>query len=637
MFRSFARPFAASGRAFARQAALPASFLLCALPAGISTAWAQTDAAPEGAGRLQTVVVTGTRTPLRVDQNIADVSVIDRAQIEQATGRTLPELLAQQPGVQFSSNGGLGQSSSVFLRGLESRHTLLLIDGVRYGSATLGMPTWENLPLEAIERIEIVRGPASGLYGTDAVGGVVQIFTRRGADGLRFDASATAGSNRYGQLGAGVRFGQGDFDGSVQVQHTGTRGFSATNERAGFNFNPDRDGFRQNSGTLQLGWRIGGGWRLDTRALRSDGVTRFDEGPGVDSRAALRSEVLSMALGGPVTATWRSSLRVARSTDNYETLETAFPPPGTFRTVQQQITFENIVATPLGTALLLAEHLEQKVSKSDDPYDVSQRTINSIGTGLNGNAGIHSWQGSLRHDRNSQFGPQTTGTLGYGLALSPAWRAAASYGTSFVAPSFNQLYFPGFGNPNLLPEEGRHSEVSLRWAEAGQQVRAAYFDNRIRGYISNGPAPANIPRARIDGFGLSYQAQLRDWTLAASADHMNPRNDTEGTAAFGKQLLRRARNSVKALADWTQGDWRFGGTLTAFGERYDDRFNDDFSVTTVRLPAYATVDLRTDWRLARDWRLGLRLNNIANRAYETAYGYNQPGREVYVTLRYNGS
>ena len=317
MFRSFARPHPAPGHTSARRSTLPASFLLCALPLGISTAWAQTDATPGDAGRLQTVVVTGTRTPLRVDQNIADVTVIDRTQIEQATGRTLPELLAQQPGVQFASNGGLGKTSSVFLRGLESRHTLLLIDGVRYGSATAGTPTWENLPLEAIERIEIVRGPVSGLYGTDAVGGVVQIFTRRGADGLRFDASATAGSNRYGQLGAGVRFGQGDFDGSVQVQHTGTRGFSATNERAGFNFNPDRDGFRQNSGTLQLGWRIGGGWRLDTRALRSDGVTQIDDGPGADSRAALRTEVLSVALGGPVTTAWSTNLRVARSADDY--------------------------------------------------------------------------------------------------------------------------------------------------------------------------------------------------------------------------------------------------------------------------------------------------------------------------------
>ncbi len=506
-----ARPHPADPRA-RRRGAAPAPFLFAlALPPAFCAAQAQT-APPAPPGRLDAVVVTATRTPTRVDENLADVTVIDRRQIEQAAGRTLPELLAQQPGVQFAANGGLGKSGSVFLRGLESRHTLLLVDGVRYGSATVGTPAWENLPLEAIERIEIVRGPVSGLYGTDAVGGVVQVFTRRGADGLRLDASATGGSHRYGQLGAGVRFGQGAFDGSAQVVHTTTRGFSATNERARFgSFDPDADGFVQNSGTLQLGWRLGGGWRLDTRALRSDGTTRIDDGPGADSRAALRSEVLSVAVGGPVEAAWRTQFRVARSADDYETLATAskFTPLGSTATVQRQYAWENTFATPLGTALLLAERLEQQVDRPGAAYAVSERSIDGIAAGLGGSAGRHSWQANARRDRNSQFGGQTTGTLAYGLALSPAWRAAASYGTSFVAPSFNQLYFPGFGNPDLQPEEGRHGEVGLRWAAAGQELRAAYFDNRIRGYIPSGPLPANVPRARVDGASLAYQAQLR--------------------------------------------------------------------------------------------------------------------------------
>ena len=640
MSRSIAQPISADVRSRGRRplhraflpACLPAVLLTVALPPATGSAQAQTDE-PPSSGRLDAVVVTATRTPMRVDRNLAEVTVIDRSQIEAAVGRTLPELLAQQPGVQFSSNGGAGKSSSVYMRGLESRHTLLLVDGVRYGSATLGTPAWDNLPLEAIERIEIVRGPASGLYGTDAVGGVVQIFTRQGAEGLRLDAAAAAGSNRHGRLGAGARFGQGRFDGSVQVQRIGTRGFSATNERAQFgNFNPDDDGFRQTSGSLQLGWRLGGGWRLESRALRSEGVTRIDDGPGVDSRAALRSEVLSLALGGPVTAGWRSRLRLARSTDGYETLATASgsTPLGTTGTVQQQYSWENTFATPFGAALVLAERLQQKVERPGAGFAVAERNIDAVAAGLSGSAGRHSWQTSLRHDRNSQFGSQTTGTLAYGLALSPAWRAAVSYGTSFVAPSFNQLYFPGFGNPALLPEEGRHGEVSLRWADAVQQLRLAYFDNRIRGYIAGGPAPTNIPRVRVDGFGLSYQAQLRHWTLAAAADHLDPRNDTEGSAAYGNQLPRRSRNSLKAQADVAWAGWRLGGVFTAFDERYDNAAN------TLRLGGYGTLDLLADWRPAPRWTLGLRLNNLGNKAYETAYGYNQPRREAYLTLRYSG-
>jgi len=583
------------------------------------------------ADHLQTVVVTGTRTPTRVDQNIADVTVIDRAQIEQATGRTLAELLAQQPGVQSSSNGGLGKSSSVFLRGLEARHTLLLVDGVRYGSATLGLPVWENIPIEAIERIEIVRGPLSGLYGSDAVGGVVQVFMRGGTPGLHFDASATAGSNRYAQATGGLRLGQGAFDGSVQLQHTQTRGFSSTNEHAQ-NFNPDDDGFRQDSGNLRLGWRVGGGWRADVRLFHSDGVTQFDDGAGADSRAGLRSEVLALDVGGPICADWRSGVRVARSVDEYTVLASASRPPtlGTIGTVQQQISWENTINTPFGAAVLLAEHLQQTVSRPGEPFAVSRRSIDGVAAGLNGNAGAHAWQANLRHDRSSQFGSQTTGMLAYGYALSASWKAGASYGTSFVAPSFNQLYYPGFGNPNLMPEEGKHAELSLRWADERQQLRAAYFDNRIRGYISSGPASTNIPLTRIDGFSLSYETRRDQWSFSASADHVDPRNDTVSNASYGKQLPRRAKNSVKASADVNLGQWDMGGTVNAFDHRFDDVKNN------LRLAGYVTLDVHADWRVAREWTMGLRLNNLAGKIFETAYGYNQPGREAYLTLRYSG-
>jgi vitamin B12 transporter len=583
--------------------------------------------------RFDTVVVTGTRTATRIDQSLAEVSVIDRAQIEQASGRTLAELLGQQSGVQFSANGGAGKSSAVYLRGLEARHTLLLIDGVRYGSATLGTPAWENIPLDSIERIEIVRGPLSGLYGSDAVGGVIQIFTRLGLPGLRPQASVSAGTHRSGHLSGGLQFGQGAFDGALQLARNTTQGFSATNPRVPFgNFNPDDDGFRQTSGSARLGWRFAEAWRADLSSLASKGETQIDDGPAADARAGLRTQVIGLQVRGPVRPGWTTAVRVSRSKDEYETLSSAsvFGTLGTIATVQQQLGWENTVDTPLGSALLLAETLRQTVSRPGAPFAVSERSIDGVAAGLNGRAGVHTWQGNLRHDRNSQFGGQTTGSLGYGHDLTPAWRAGASYGTSFVAPSFNQLYFPGFGNPNLLPEEGRHAELSLRWAGTAQQLRMAYVDNRIRGYISSGPAPTNIPRTRIDGYTLSYDAQWAAWTVAASLDRLDPRNDTAGTANFGRQLPRRSKDSLKLAADTVLGSWRVGATAAAFGERYDDAAN------TRRVGGFATLDLYADWRLAREWTLSLKLNNAGGKVYETVYGYNQPGREGRVTLRYSG-
>ena len=594
-----------------------------------ATTFAQTAAT----STVEEVVVTGTRTPTRIDEALGDVTVISRDQIEQSAGKTLAELLGQHAGVQFWSSGGLGKASSVSLRGLEARHTLLLIDGVRYSSATVGTPTWENIPLESIERIEIVRGPLSGLYGSDAVGGVIQIFTRKGKDGFRGNAVATVGSKRYGQLGAGLSFGQGAFDGSVQVQRTENRGFSATNSRVPFgSYNADNDGFRQNSVSAQLGWRIGGDWRADARLLQSDGVTQYDDGPGADAKAKLRTRVASINVGGPVTTIWQTNLRVARSTDDYITLASASPfsDLGKIATVQDQLAWENTIATPIGAAVVILEQTKQKVSRPGEPFSVSDRDITGVAAGLNGQAGAHHWQANVRHDRNSQFGSQTTGTAAYGFDITSAWRVGASYGTSFVAPTFNQLYYPNFGNPKLLPEEGKQSEVNVRWLGTHQQARVAYFDSRIRGYISSGPLPTNIPRTRIDGVTASYETRIANVTLAASVDHVNPRNNTNGSSSYGKLLPRRVKDSAKLGADIDLGAWRVGGSFVAFSERFDNASN------TTRLPGFATLDLRADWRFSKGWSVGVRLTNVTDKKYETVYGYNQAGREGYLTLRYNG-
>ncbi|MBN9459971.1 MAG: TonB-dependent receptor [Burkholderiales bacterium] len=624
-------PFRSAGRrvrAAARSQFLPSLFACPVFACGAAMAQVQPQS---DVPTLAPVAVTASRTPMRVDETIAEVTVIDRAQIEQATGRTLPELLSRQPGVQFSSNGGLGKTSSIYLRGLEARHTLLLVDGVRYNSATTGTPNLDNIPLDQIERIEIVRGPMSGLYGSEAVGGVVQIFTRRGAEGVHPDASVTAGSHHSAQLGGGLRFGQGIFDGAVRVDRTVTRGYSVTNPRVQFgNFNPDDDGFWQTAASANLGVKLGAAWRADVNLLQSDGMTQFDDGLGVDSRAKLHTEVQTVRFGGPVTGSWHSALRLSHSKDVYDTLSTASAfDTGAIATEQQQITWENHVATPLGAAVLLLENLEQKVRRPGTPFTVADRTINAIALGLDGQHGPHTWQASVRNDRNSQYGSQTNGTVGYGFDITQAWRLGASYGTSFVAPSFNQLYYPNFGNPNLQPEEGKQSEVSLRWAGAGQQLRAAWFDNRIRGYISSGPLPTNIPRTRIDGFSLSYEAQWSGWTMAASLDHLDPRNVTPG-ASYDKVLPRRAKDALRLAADTELGAWRMGGSLNAFSHRFDDAAN------ALRLGGYTTLDLRADWRLTRQWLLGLRLNNVGDKRYETVYGYDQPGREAFVTLSWRG-
>lgn len=592
----------------ARLALLPLA-LASAVPA-----WAQTTT-------LKETVVTATRMETRADELVSDVTVIGREQIEASTARTLAELLARNAGLQMSSNGGLGKQSSIFIRGTESRHTILMVDGVRLGSATAGTPSLDNIPVEMIERIEILRGPASALYGSEGVGGVIQIFTRKGTQGFHPFASVTAGTYAHYNAAAGITGGQGALTYSLGAQRTREQGFSATNPRVAFgNYNADKDPFEQNSFNGSFQYDLGSGWSVDAGALYSDGITAIDDGPGRDSRTTVRNLAAHAGVKGRPVAGWQTSLRVNEGDDTSDAIVASSP--GAFKTTQTELSWQNDIDTRAGVVLAGLEQRVQKVSGST-AYTVTERTINSAFTGINGNSGPHSWQANLRRDENSQFGGATTGFAGYGYRFTPAWRASASYGTTFVAPSFNQLYYPGFGNPNLQPEKGRNYDLAISWAQAGHEVKLVRFDNHIRGFMTNTTLPQNIPHARIDGWTLSYGGNLGQLGLHSSLDLLDPVNE-----ATGKQLPRRAKEQLTVGADWTQGAWTYGGNVLAAGQRYDDAANAN------RLGGYATIDLYADWQVARDWSVQAKVNNLADRNYETALGYNQPGRAFYVTLRW---
>jgi vitamin B12 transporter len=591
-----------------------AAALSLALAAAFPSSFAQTAA-------LKETVVTATRTATRADELVSDLKVIDRQAIEASTARTLPELLARTAGLQMSANGGMGKTSSVFIRGTESRHTILMVDGVRLGSATAGTPTWESIPVEMIERIEVLKGPASALYGSDGVGGVVQIFLRKGRDGFHPYAALTVGSEDHTTVGAGLQGGQGALGYSVGVQRLRDKGFSATNSKATFGrFNPDRDPFEQDSINATARYEIGGGWSADAGLLYADGISWFDDGPVTNDRSALRVATAHAGIKGKPMQAWQTELRFSQGNDTSNTIEANFP--GSFKTEQSQWTWQNDVETPIGLVLAGLERREQQVSATT-AYAVTQRTINAVFGGVNGHYGAHSWQFNLRRDSNSQFGDSDTGFVGYGFRITPDWRVHASHGTTFVAPSFNQLYFPGFGNPALQPERGRNTDVGVTWAANGQEVKVVRYDNEVRGFMTNTTLPVNIPRARIDGWTLGYEGLFGALALRASVDVLDPRNELDG-----RQLPRRAKQQLLAGADYTMGAWRFGGSVIHVGDRFDDAAN------TMPLPAYTTADIYADWQFARDFSVQAKLNNVTDRSYETAFGFNQAGRSFYLTLRW---
>ncbi len=642
----------------------PFSFLLGCLLAALSPT-GQAQGQPPAP--LPEVQVTASRDPLPASQAIADVTIIEREQLSRHPARNLPELLSLQPGVDIAISGGLGATSSLYLRGSNSNHVLVLIDGVRFGSATAGNPALENLPLAHIERIEIVRGPMSSLYGSDAIGGVIQIFTRsgQGADkAFMPNLSLAAGSQGFGQLGAGFSGRQGVLDYRLQWQQTRTDGFSATNERvAGFapygTFHPDNDGFSQGSLSANLGWRLLPDWALRLAVIDSRGRTRFDEGydptrPALSGAGRIQSQNLSLALEGRVRDAWTTRLAWGQSRDVSrvdQALNSFFL--GRFETVQQQLNWSNQWSLPSGQWSFGAEHLQQRVSLEDPfgtpNYDPDQRRINSLWLGWRRQFGDWQWQLNGRRDHNSQFGARTTGNLGAAWRLNEHWRLQGSIGNAFAAPSFNNLYFPFFGNPALKAEASVSREIGLRFngtlggspavvpvagsaaSTAGNtptEIKLVAFDQRVRDLIVVDPTlftPVNLDSASIRGLSLQWRHLARGWSLSGSLDLTHAVNDSTG-AQQGNWLPRRARQNLRIAYDRSWGPWQVGASLRAAGRRYDDAAN------STAMGGYGVVDLRARLPLSPDWSLGLHLNNVGNKVYETAYGYNQPGRIAVVNL-----
>jgi vitamin B12 transporter len=579
---------------------------------------------------LGAVVVTATRTAVPLTDVLADVSVIDREVIEQSGGLTVPDLLRQYAGLQISSNGGLGNQSSVYLRGTESRHVLLLIDGVRYGSATLGTPNWDNLPLSAIDRIEVLRGPAASLYGSDAVGGVVQIFTRRGrVSAPQPYASATVGAYGRRELSGGVSGGSESVSYALGASLLRETGFSSTNPGAPFgNHNPDRDGFEQQSAHANMRWQVSPGLELGLQWLIASGDSQFDSSLNDSANFDVRGLTTTRTTGLSLVRRWQpgrqTSLLVQRADDLtrnlYRTEDTVFD------TRRQQWTLQHEQATPLGTLTAGLEQVRETVDGTTR-YTVRRRTIDGLFAGLQGVHEHHRWQASVRRDDNSQFGASTTGLLAYGYQLTAHWSASLSAGTSFKAPTFNQLYFPGFGNATTQPEKGRSQEAGLQYENGPTRLRLVYFDQSIRGFINNATNVSNIPRVEIDGWSLAGSHTTGNWRLHAHLELLDARNRTPGPN-FGRKLQRRADEQLTLSVERALHGWWLGAHALLVSDRFENVAN------TTRLPGFGTLGLSAERALTDDWTLQVRLNNVEDKRYETAAGYNQPGRSLYATLNW---
>ena len=583
---------------------------------------------------IDAVVVTATRTPQRADEVIPDTTVITSEEIARAGAGSVADLLRRQRGIEIVRNGGPGASTSVFLRGANSNQVVVLIDGVRIGSSTTGAASWNAIPLSGIDHIEIVYGPLSSLYGADAIGGVVQIFTKNSAGAPAFSASAGAGNYGTSQYDAGVHGatgGEHSISYALSGAHEDANGFSATRPGA-FGYNPDDDAYSRNSVNGRLAVQLAPGIDAGAQFLKSRLRAQYDNGASsYDTHNQQNIDSYAVFLNARILPNWRSSLQAARSNDRLGSFtSTAASGASQIDTRQDETTWQNTFELGGDTLQILFGHRkEQVLSSSSDALNRS-RITNSVAAAYDLRRGSQLLDLSLRRD-HSIYGAKTTGAAGYGYEFSKDLRATASFGTSFRAPTYNELYYPGYGLPTNKPEQGRNAEAGIRYQLAGAELQANYYRNRLTDMIvTANPCPSrtgscayNVDHALLEGLTISAATRLRGIDLRASVDLQDPRDETTG-----KQLARRARRHASLTADYALDRLDLGAELQASGSRFDDAANAN------RLGGYGLLNLYTTWRFTPGWSLLLRLDNTLDKRYDLARNYGTAGRSWFAALRY---
>ena len=601
--------------------------LALALPA--FTASAASDPATE----LDEVLVTATRTEIALRDSLSPAQVIGRAEIERSQATSLQQLLSGRAGINLTNMGGLGKQTSLFLRGAGSNQLLVLVDGVRIGSATAGLPALQDLTVELIERIEIVRGPHSSLYGADAIGGVIQIFTRRERSGLQPRAMVGAGSNHLREASAGIGGGNERGWFGADFAFLRTDGINACEGTAAgwgagcFADEPDRDGYRNRSASLRGGGKFGDAWTLEGSALRAEGYNHYDGSWANYSETVQQVYTGKLRYAPSARMAWQAT--VGRSRDESDDFGSAGFVGG-LQTRRDQAALQGDFQLKPGQQLTAgADWLDDHITGST-AYDVDSRDNTGVFAEYQGRFGPQQLQAGLRYDDNEQFGSHTTGNLGWGWHFDGGLLLSARYSTGFRAPSFNDLYYPYYGNPDLQPEESKNLNLALSGQVQAWRWTLDVFENRVDDLISFDSTtflPGNIDTARLRGGEITVATTVAGWDLSAQYSHVDPRNRSQG-ANRGKLLPRRARDTGRIDLDRDFGDFAFGTTVNAAGSRFDDAAN------LVRVGGYATVDLRVEYAFHSDWTVLARVTNLFDRDYQLVDWYNQPGREFGLNLRW---
>ncbi len=572
---------------------------------------------------LQEVVVTPTSEQQPISQAIAATALITRDDLAASQVRDLPSALRVFAGIDMGQSGIPGSQTSVFLRGGEGRNTLVLVDGVPITRGDFGTSSVQNISADQIERLEIVRGNVSAIYGSSAVGGVVQVFTRKPTQ-AEFGMELGSRGNYKLSAGGGTKTESSQLSVFATMQRAG--GFSAKDTSVVPTANPDADRSDNHSLVLSGAHEWSAGQRLSALLSLGNTDTEYDGSSLADDRLKAKNQLFSWSSDNRINNHWSSKLSVSQARERFDDA-TGFLSFGVNRNTR--LSWDNRFQVAADHKLTFGlEHARTQFEDSAaTPYEL--RRVKALRLGYEGKAGALSWQANARHDDTSDFGSASTYYVGLGWALTPQWKLLGSASTAFNAPRFVDLAFHDPTQPALRAERAQSQELGLQYAGDKLLARATLFNARQRNRIEFDPVTfvaGNTGLAKNKGLELAINAEAGPGTLGLDATFQDPVNATSG-----ERLKRRARTSVALNYSLSVGPTQWGAYLKYTGKRLDtdpNTFGD--AINTAR----TQLDLTTQYKLSKETALYARVENVSNTRRNEVLGFNTAPRGFFVGVRH---
>ena len=577
----------------------------------------------EEAIKLSETVITANRTAEERKDSTAAVTVFTRADIDRLQPVNVADLLGRVPGVQIQQSGGRGSTTGVFIRGTKTAQTLVLIDGVRVGSASSGGASLQHLNLEQIERVEVLRGARSAVYGSDAIGGVIQIFTRRSAgEGLQGSVRLAAGNKGVWERSAGVSGGDENTRFNLSASLDEMTGFDRTHNS--YSSDADHDAYRNKAISFSLSHVFNEQFSAGVNVLDQRGKTEYDNPFGRFDMNTFTSfaaqpydeyAVSSTSVFAELQANEQltSRLELGHSEDKGSSYDKLFAGRDDFDTYRDSAAWLNTLAiNTQHTVLAGVDYTKDKLHSTED-FEKDSRWNQAVFIQHSYKGEVFGTELGLRHDKNQQFGSENTWNAALSLPVGQSNEFVLSYAEGFRAPTFNDLYYPMYGNPNLKAEKSKSYELQLR-SQLADTVRleTSIYQTKIRDQIQyQANNDLRNVEARINGFEASLQHEVFAAQGALNLSLVDSRD-----RKTGHQLPRIAKRTLSYDLDKQFGAFGVGGTWRLASKSFNDAKNNQ------QIAGFGTMDVRGSWQATHDLGVDLRLANIFDKGYTRAmYSY----------------